>query len=89
MLEWLHYSGDTSALELEIKDLFTDSGLNHQDRKQYAKRKTVRQCLEALEIEIHILYQCVVQLLHTDNPLTDEDQLRMSVAKKRIIKLIG
>ena len=79
----------TSALGIELKDLFTDSGLNPQERQQYAKRKTARQCLEALEIEIHILYQCVVQLLHTDNPLTDEDQQRMSVAKKRLIQLIG
>lgn len=79
----------TSALGLELKDLFTDSGLNPQERQQYAKRMTARQILEDLEIEIHIIYQCVVQLLHTDNPLTDDDQQRLSVAKKRIIKLIG
>ena len=79
----------TGALGIELKDLFTDSGLNPQERQQYAQKKTYRQALEALEIEIHILYQCVVQLLHTDNPLTDEDQQRLSVAKKRIIELIG
>ena len=79
----------TGALGLQVKDLFTESNLSPQQRQQYAQRKTFRQCLEDLEIEVHIFYQNIVQLLHTDTPLSDEDKARNIVAQNRIIKLIG
>lgn len=78
-----------SSLGLKVSNLFTDSNLSPQQRQQYAKKKTVKKCLEMLEIEVHIFYQCLVQLLHTDTPLSDEDKARNIVAQNRIIKLIG
>lgn len=79
----------TDALGLEIKDLFSESNFTTQQRQQYRSKKTVRQCLEMLEIEVHVFYQCIVQLLHTDKPLSNEDKARNSLAQTRIIKLIG
>ena len=77
------------ALGLKVSDLFTESNLSPSQRKQYANKKTVRQCLEMLEIEIHIFYQCIVQLVHTDTPLSDKEKARSEVAQTRIIKIIG
>lgn len=77
------------SMGLQLKDLFTESNLSPLQRQQYRHKKTVRQCLEILEIEIHIFYQCIVQLLHTDTPLSDEERARYLVAQTRIIKLIG
>jgi len=36
----------TGALGLELKDLFTDSGLSPVERKQYKKQKTIKEYLQ-------------------------------------------
>lgn len=77
------------ALGLKLSDLFTDSGMNDQQSQVYAKNKTAMQHLEMLEIEIHIFYQCIVQLVHTDIPLSDKERARNFLAQTRILKLIG
>ena len=78
-----------SSMGLKVSDLFADSNLSPQQRQRYRQKKTVRQCLEILEIEVHIFYQCIVQQLHSDTPFRDEDKARNTLAQTRIIKLIG
>lgn len=47
----------TSALGLQLKDLFTDSGMDFQQRKQYAKKKNKHTLRQALAFELYMLLQ--------------------------------
>jgi len=79
----------TSALGIELKDLFTDSGLDPQQRKQYRQQKSLKEYLELFDHELMIICQAVNIRLYTNQVRSEENKARELVAARRIIKFIG
>jgi len=76
-----------SAIGLELKDLFADSGLDTEQRQQYAATKRREAMDVALEHETMIL-QLAKAEIEKGHTLSDSDIARVNQARRRI-RVIG
>lgn len=79
----------THALGIELKDLFTDSGLSKDERRQYKKQKSQKEYLQLFDHELMVICQAVNTRLYTEEVRSEENKLRELVAARRIVNLIG
>jgi len=81
--------GITRAMGLEVKDLFTDSGLNPQECKQYIKQKNRQTLFHELDHELMVLCQGVNTRLYTKEVRSEKNKATERKAALRIIVILG